>query len=234
MFVASAAAADLPDRTSVNASPEVWAQVEAYAARSFEGEAVCTALDDAGPLADALVTGIAARRDEVFDEPAYDVLVKATKQLDDALPGVYVANGGSVTYGRVDYGQLAPRASVADGALLTSGQALVGGNYPGWVRQTTDFGGCVQTTEDVFAPFAKAVPAASTCLRDTLLGELGQKLSRLASGPHCYCDDRATVEKGLATWASSLEALDAVGGPKALEALREGLDEATFSSSCAP
>lgn len=174
------------------------------AVREGDPPATCAAMAAAYELVDALQTALADRRDALFDKPEYDALIDAVKQLGDDLPGVGFAVGAETLYAWVDHADFvksSPAAAIADKLLA---------NYPSWMVQKTDIGGCVEHENafDAVDQYAASWDAAPACQKSLLGPKIRESLESMA-GSMCFCGDAAGATKGAAAMADRLAKIPA-------------------------
>jgi hypothetical protein len=147
-----------------------------------------------------------------------------TLTLTGAQPGetVYLAIGAGT-------GGIGPCLAILGGLCLDLGTAE---QYPAWMQQTTDLGGCGQlgAAKAPVEAVTAAWSAAPACLRDALRPPIQATLTEMA-GWSCFCADRPAVEADLRALGPALDGLAAAGGPEATIALAP---DARFSDACAP
>lgn len=200
--------------------PELAARTLAWPARleraKTSSDALCAAVVEAAELAGALQPPLFERRDAVFDDPVRDDPYRAgVEVLDHALVGLHLAVGAETFYAGVSYDELATvPTDPASAALLEATHGLLLVNYPVWMEQTSDLGGCSRPdrAQAPIAALAASWAQAPACLQAALRPKLAASLDALA-GRDCFCEDEATIRAALGALEPALEALEKVGGP---------------------
>ncbi len=215
-------------------------RMRTHAAREIATDQdVCDALEDAISIAGGLGPVLEARRAELFlDDELFVKLVDQTDSLSASLPGLYIRQGAEYVYSSVDTIDLAARSPSGRGKdALTSAAAVLGAQFPVWIDQTWDGGGCTKLGPAV-APLTELSDGwadAPRCIRDAVGPLLTEKFATLGEHP-CFCRDRDTVGAAVLNVRLPLAGLGDVGGSTALTRLEQGIvsTEVHFQSVCAP
>lgn len=157
-----------------------------------------------------------ARRDAVFHTPKQDNLYQAAvKVLDREMVGLYLAVGAETFYASVSYEEIAEvTQDPAAAAMLRATHQFLRTDYPSWIRQTWDLGGCCNPggAQKPIEGLAGSWADSPACLRDILRPHIEGSLKALAKSS-CFCNDLPKVQAALDALAEPLKRLEAAGGP---------------------